>query len=135
MSHGCSCARCSFGEVSSCLLRCRSRSPASFIHCDLPWNPAKLEQRIARAWRKHQKNAVTVLNLIAADTIEHRMLGTLDAKCTLAEGVLDLKGALDEVPSRPGGQSFLQGLEQTLSAAPAAGSQISNLKSQIPDPR
>ncbi|MGO8925947.1 MAG: DEAD/DEAH box helicase, partial [Limisphaerales bacterium] len=24
------------------------------INCDLPWNPAKLEQRIARAWRKHQ---------------------------------------------------------------------------------
>jgi len=25
------------------------------INCDLPWNPAKLEQRIARAWRKHAK--------------------------------------------------------------------------------
>ena len=24
------------------------------INCDLPWNPAKLEQRIARAWRKNQ---------------------------------------------------------------------------------
>ena len=23
------------------------------VNCDLPWNPAKLEQRIARAWRKH----------------------------------------------------------------------------------
>ena len=90
------------------------------INCDLPWNPAKLEQRIARAWRKHQKNAVTVLNLIARDTIEHRMLATLDAKRTLADGVLDLKGDLDEVPLRPGGQSFLQRLEQTLSPAPAA---------------
>ena len=27
------------------------------INCDLPWNPAKLEQRIARAWRKHQTRA------------------------------------------------------------------------------
>ena len=89
------------------------------INCDLPWNPAKLEQRIARAWRKHQKNAVTVLNLIARDTIEHRMLATLDAKRTLADGVLDLKGDLDEVPLRPGGQSFLQRLEQTLSAPPS----------------
>ncbi|MBM3854310.1 MAG: DEAD/DEAH box helicase, partial [Verrucomicrobia bacterium] len=90
------------------------------INCDLPWNPAKLEQRIARAWRKHQKNAVTVLNLIATDTIEHRMLGTLEAKRTLADGVLDLQGNLDEVPLRPGGQSFLQRLEQTLSTTPAA---------------
>ena len=36
------------------------------INCDLPWNPAKLEQRIARAWRKHQKHAVTVLNPVRA---------------------------------------------------------------------
>ncbi len=86
------------------------------INCDLPWNPAKLEQRIARAWRKHQKNIVTVVNLIAEDTIEQRMLGTLAAKQSLAEGVLDLKGDLDEVPLRPGGQSFLQRLEQTLTA-------------------
>lgn len=90
------------------------------VNCDLPWNPAKLEQRIARAWRKHQKKPVTVLNLIAEDTIEHRMLGVLDAKRTLADGVLDLQGNLDEVPLRPGGQSFVQRLEQTLSGAPAA---------------
>ncbi len=90
------------------------------INCDLPWNPAKLEQRIARAWRKHQKNAVTVLNLIATNTIEHRMLATLAAKRTLADGVLDLQGDLDEVPLRPGGQSFLQRLEQTLAGAPTA---------------
>ncbi len=104
------------------------------INCDLPWNPAKLEQRIARAWRKHQKNPVTVLNLIARDTIEHRMLGTLAAKQTLADGVLDLKGDLDEIPLRPGGQSFLQRLEQTLStasAAPAAPAQIPDLQAEI----
>jgi hypothetical protein len=104
------------------------------INCDLPWNPAKLEQRIARAWRKHQKNPVTVLNLIATDTIEHRMLGTLSAKQTLADGVLDLKGDLDEVPLRPGGQGFLQRLEQTLSTAsatPDASAQIPELKSEI----
>ena len=35
------------------------------INCDLPWNPAKLEQRIARAWRKHQTRAVTVIHLVS----------------------------------------------------------------------
>ncbi|MGH8472905.1 MAG: DEAD/DEAH box helicase, partial [Gammaproteobacteria bacterium] len=34
------------------------------INLDLPWNPAKLEQRIARAWRKHQKRQVQVINLV-----------------------------------------------------------------------
>jgi hypothetical protein len=55
------------------------------INCDLPWNPAKLEQRIARAWRKHQTRAVTVINLVAENTIEHRMLDTLAQKQALAD--------------------------------------------------
>ncbi|MBN1308443.1 MAG: DEAD/DEAH box helicase, partial [Chitinispirillaceae bacterium] len=42
------------------------------INCDLPWNPARLEQRIARVWRKHQKNGVTVINLVTENSIEHR---------------------------------------------------------------
>ena len=31
------------------------------INCDLPWNPARLEQRIARAWSKNQSRAGTVM--------------------------------------------------------------------------
>ncbi len=53
------------------------QSASIVINCDLPWNPAKLEQRIARAWRKNQTRPVTVVNLISEKTIEHRMLGTL----------------------------------------------------------
>ena len=59
------------------------------INLDLPWNPARLEQRIARAWRKHQTRPVTVINLVSEKTIEHRMLGLLNAKRVLAEAVLD----------------------------------------------
>src|SRR5688572_12074297 len=29
------------------------------VNCDLPWNPAMLEPRIARAWRNHQTRPVT----------------------------------------------------------------------------
>ncbi|MSU35145.1 MAG: hypothetical protein EXS36_08520 [Pedosphaera sp.] len=47
------------------------------INCDLPWNPAKLEQRIARAWCKHQTKTVSIINLISENTIEHQMLTTL----------------------------------------------------------
>jgi SNF2 family DNA or RNA helicase len=65
------------------------QSASLVINCDLPWNPAKLEQRIARAWRKHQTRPVTVINLIAEDTLEHQMLGTLANKTHLSQGVLD----------------------------------------------
>jgi len=81
------------------------------INCDLPWNPAKLEQRIARAWRKNQSRAVTVMNLIAEQTIEHRMLGTLAAKQGLADGVLDSVGDLKEIKLQKGAQTFLSRLE------------------------
>lgn len=66
------------------------------INMDLPWNPAKLEQRIARAWRKHQTRTVQIINLISENTIEHRMLALLDHKKSLADSVLD-SGKLDEI--------------------------------------
>src|SRR5271165_3414206 len=87
------------------------------INCDLPWNPAKLEQRIARAWRKNQTRAVTVINLIAEQTIEHRMLGTLAAKKGLADGVLDRIGDLKEIKLQRSGQTFLSKLEQMIGPA------------------
>ena len=76
------------------------------INLDLPWNPARLEQRIARAWRKHQTRSVHVVNLISEGTIEHRMVGTLAAKQQLADGILDARGDLADVrmPTAAGGR-------------------------------
>ncbi len=59
------------------------------IHCDQPWNPARLEQRVARAWRPEQTRPVTVLHLVSEGTIEQRMLATLAGKQALSERVLD----------------------------------------------
>lgn len=89
------------------------------VNCDLPWNPAKLEQRIARAWRKHQTRAVTVINLVSENTLEHRMLDTLSSKQALADGVLDRRGNLAEIKLRSGRQSFLAKLQQLMGSAPA----------------
>ncbi len=59
------------------------------INLDLPWNPAVLEQRIARIYRIGQHRPVQIINLIAAGTIEERMLATLNFKSGLFAGVLD----------------------------------------------
>jgi superfamily II DNA or RNA helicase len=67
---------------------------SAVVNVDLPWNPAKLEQRIARAWRKGQVRSVTVVNLVAEDSIEHAMVHLLGAKQALADGVLDGQGDL-----------------------------------------
>ena len=111
------------------------------VNCDLPWNPAKLEQRIARAWRKHQTRPVTVINLVSEGTIEHRMLETLANKQALADGVLDRRGDLGAIPLRTGGQAFLSKLNQLVGEAPKPAavddlkSEISNLKLSKPSDR
>jgi hypothetical protein len=79
------------------------QAASTVINLDLPWNPAKLEQRIARAWRKNQQRTVEVINFVTEDSIEHSMLHVLAQKQALADGVLD--GACDlkamALPSGP----------------------------------
>ena len=84
------------------------------INMDLPWNPAKLEQRIARAWRKHQKRPVGVINLVCEDSIEHRMVYLLEQKQGLADGVLDGRGDLDALKMPSGRAAFLERMEAVM---------------------
>ncbi len=81
------------------------------INLDLPWNPAKLEQRIARAWRKHQKRQVQVINLVTEHSIEHRMLSLLDQKRTLAAGVVDGTAEVREMTLPSGRAAFMERLQ------------------------
>ena len=90
------------------------------VNMDQPWNPARLEQRIARAWRKHQTRAVTVIHLVSQDTIEHRMLGLLDSKRALADGVLDRRGDLGRIRMPGGRAAFLERLDKVLDGEPKA---------------
>ena len=84
------------------------------INMDLPWNPAKLEQRIARAWRKGQTRTVNVINLICADSIESRMLDVMEVKQELADGVLEGKGELDSLKMASGPQAQLERIQKVL---------------------
>ncbi|MDQ6693136.1 MAG: DEAD/DEAH box helicase [Chloroflexota bacterium] len=60
------------------------------INLDLPWNPARVEQRIGRAHRLGQTNPVNVINMIAANTIEQRVLDVLYRKQELFDEILDV---------------------------------------------
>lgn len=59
------------------------------INLDLPWNPAVLEQRIARIYRLGQERPVQILNLVSKDSIEEGMIAKLRFKTSMFEGVLD----------------------------------------------
>ena len=71
------------------------QAASAVVNVDLPWNPAKLEQRIARAWRKNQTRSV--------DGRQPRLRGLASStrscicsaqKQALADGVLDGEGDL-----------------------------------------
>ncbi len=47
------------------------------VNYDIPWNPARLEQRMGRIHRYKQKRTVVLLNLVAEDTREGRVLKVL----------------------------------------------------------
>jgi SNF2 family DNA or RNA helicase len=86
------------------------------INVDLPWNPAILEQRIARAHRMGQKNPVQVYLLVTETTIEEKLLATLSAKHDLALAALDMESNVREVAMSSGIEELKQRLEVLLGA-------------------
>jgi hypothetical protein len=62
---------------------------STLVNMDLPWNPAVLEQRIARIHRIGQNQPVRVINFVAKGTIEEGMLSVLALKRSLSAGILD----------------------------------------------
>lgn len=88
------------------------------VNLDLPWNPAVLDQRIARAHRHGQKNTVNVINLIAKGTIEERMLDTIAAKRDVFAGVFGGEESPAEISFNDTGQSLIQKVDEMLGAPP-----------------
>ena len=50
------------------------------VNYDVPWNPARLEQRLGRIHRYGQRRDVVIVNLVAASTREGRVLQTDDGE-------------------------------------------------------
>ncbi|MCH7751243.1 MAG: DEAD/DEAH box helicase [Planctomycetes bacterium] len=94
------------------------------INVDLPWNPAVLEQRIARAHRMGQKRPVQVYLLVTEETLEESLLGTLSAKKDLALAALDVESEVDEVSLVSSAEELKSRLEILLGAKPEAAADI-----------
>ena len=83
------------------------------INLELPWNPAVLEQRIARVHRMGQERPVRVLNFVTRGTIEERVLKAIEAKRSLFGSVFD--GDSDSVDfAALGNTSFLDGVREVV---------------------
>jgi superfamily II DNA/RNA helicase len=86
------------------------------INFELPWNPAKKNQRIGRIDRLGQKNThLTVISFITQNSIETRIASGLVLKQDLFDSVLSPDSALDEVDFTSKNRSqFLQDLENAI---------------------
>ncbi len=100
------------------------------INVDLPWNPAVLEQRIARAHRMGQKNPVQVYILVTENTIEEGMLGTLAAKKEVSLASLDINSKIKKVDMTTGAEELKRRLEILLGRPEDAPLDISELEKQ-----
>jgi SNF2 family DNA or RNA helicase len=98
------------------------------INFELPWNPAKKNQRIGRIDRLGQKSAkLTIYNLISRNSIEQHIAAGLLLKQNLFDGVLSGNSDLSYVDfSTKGRSQFIQQIEaliraqeQTAEEAPA----------------
>jgi superfamily II DNA/RNA helicase len=85
----------------------------TLINFELPWNPAKKNQRIGRIDRLGQKsNKLTIFNFITRNSIEQQIAAGLLVKQNLFDGVLDGGNNTNSVDfSSKGRSQFINQLE------------------------
>ena len=85
----------------------------TLINFELPWNPAKKNQRIGRIDRLGQKsNKLTIFNFITRGSVEQQIAAGLLVKQSLFEGVLDSGSRTNFVDFTTKGRSqFIRQLE------------------------
>jgi superfamily II DNA or RNA helicase len=77
------------------------QSASVLINLDLPWNPAVLEQRIARIHRLGQRDKVQVILMVSSEGYEGRVWELVQGKQNLFDNVIDPEATEDVVGVSP----------------------------------
>ena len=95
------------------------QSADCLINFELPWNPARLNQRIGRINRIGQKSrSINVINMISKESIEEKVYAGIQLKQELFDAVLEGKG--DEVDfSRDSKNRFVNQIRKMFEAEEA----------------
>ena len=103
----------------------------TLINFELPWNPAKKNQRIGRIDRIGQKsNKLTIYNFITRNSIEQKIASGLLVKQSLFDGVLGDNANTNFVDfSTKGRSQFIQQLEEFINET----EQLELQKGEYPD--
>jgi SNF2 family DNA or RNA helicase len=93
------------------------QSADTVVNLEVPWNPAVLEQRIARVHRLGQHRPVQVFNFVTRESIEERVLKTLNLKRSLFQGIF--AGTANEVSFEAlGRRAFLDTVRDMVAEEP-----------------
>jgi superfamily II DNA or RNA helicase len=105
------------------------------VNLDIPWNPAVLDQRIARVHRLGQTGKVQILLLVAASSYEERVLGLVQGKRDLFDNVVDPEGTEDVVSvSRKLVEVLAEDLAGAGGTEPGAGAADAAVADEQPKP-
>ena len=92
------------------------------VNYDIPWNPARLEQRMGRIHRYKQTRTVVLLNLVAQDTREGRVLKVLLEKLEQMREELSDDKVFDVIGQQFSGISLTKLIEQAITGNQADAS-------------
>ncbi len=109
------------------------QSADTVVNLEVPWNPAVLEQRIARVHRMGQHRPVQVFNLVTRDSIEERVLRVVAQKRTLFEGVF-ATGSDEVLFDQLGQKSLLDTVRELVSAEPEPVPVVAPAPAAVPAP-
>ena len=94
------------------------QSASVLINLDVPWNPAVLEQRIARVHRLGQSESVQIFKLVAEGSYEEHVARLVRGKQHLFDNVITPDGSGEDTLGL--NKSMLAQLEEILGGEPAA---------------
>ena len=98
------------------------------INLDMPWNPAILDQRVARVHRLGQKHSVQSILIVAEDSYEMHVMSLVGGKRDLFDNVVDPDASEDVVGLS---KKLLDTLIEDLSGLEATGNEQISDKSPI----
>jgi superfamily II DNA or RNA helicase len=84
------------------------------IHYELPWNPARLEQRAGRVDRLGQARRVHEIALVASDTAERLVIAPLAARAAHTRAAPGVSPLLDALSESDVAQAVMEGHEPRL---------------------
>jgi ERCC4-related helicase len=102
------------------------------INFELPWNPAKKNQRIGRIHRiGQQSSSLTVINLVTMESIETRIADGIELKESLFEAVLNEGDMTDEVDfTKKGRSTMIQQIQEIVT--PFTAEPLEDEKEEVP---